>query len=181
MNHHTIVCGTSKSKEEDCYYIKEKEKFWGSLHKARITEDKIVPCDYRELGKKYGIYLTEIVDEIVSQDQYIKVEQVKEGLEKLLPFIEREKPKRILFHGKRAAAWFWQWTNKNKKITKSTGHITKKFDYGFQLNWTYNNTKIYILPSTSGAAGRWWDEDKWIEAWQDCLDDVQKFKSYQKR
>ena len=34
-------------------------------------------------------------------------------------------------------------------------------DYGAQ-RWTIGNTFIHVLPSTSGAANRYWDEASWF-------------------
>jgi len=111
MNHHIFVCGTSKSKQEDKYYIKAKNKFWRSLHEARITDRQLKPREYRILGMKYGIYLTEIVDPkkyIINGDKNIEPFHMKDGFTKLIGRIEDERPKRIGFVGKNAATWFYR-------------------------------------------------------------------------
>ncbi len=186
MKHHTIVCGTSKSKEIDAYYIGDQleEKFWGSLYEADITENDIGPRDYRELGKKYGIYLTEIVDRdkyIIKSDKKIELYHLKDGFPKLFETIENEKPKRILFNGKRAADWFWQWTKFNEiKILSEDYAIMKKcydMNYGLQRQHDWNfDAEIYVLPNnTSGSASHHWKrnrgEERWIKAWKACSQD----------
>ncbi|MDY7081478.1 MAG: hypothetical protein SXQ77_03510 [Halobacteria archaeon] len=110
MKHHTFVCGASKSKEEDAYYIYHNDRFWGTLHEAGITDTQIEPEDYRRLGKEYGIYLTEVVNpnkHRVSQDSEIEPDQVVTGINSLIGKIEEHNPNRIAFVGKNAATWFY--------------------------------------------------------------------------
>lgn len=60
--------------------------------------------------------------------------------------IKNYKPLIICFNGKNAAQEF-------------IGHSVS---YGLQ-NETVEKTKLFVVPSTSGAANRYWDEDYWFE------------------
>ena len=57
------------------------------------------------------------------------------------------RPKIVCFNGKNAAKAFLN---------------TNNVDYGYQ-NEKINTTEIFIAPSTSGAANRFWDKKKWKE------------------
>ena len=112
MKHHTFVVGTSKSKDQDAYYIYHNNRFWGTLHEAGITDAQLKPEEYRRLGDEYGIYLTEIVDPDeyrVASDSDIKPHQVESGLETLTKGIASHNPDRIAFVGKNAATWFYRY------------------------------------------------------------------------
>ncbi len=65
--------------------------------------------------------------------------------EKILQF----QPKMVCFNGKKAGAVY---------LNTKTKHVS----YGLQTT-TIGNTKLYIAPSTSGSARRFWDESYWME------------------
>jgi len=176
MQHHTFICGTAKSKEQDAYYIYHNNRFWGSLHDAGITDSQIEPEEYRQLGKQYGIYLTEVVDpeeHIVSQDSDIEPHQVRSGMENLVERIHSHDPKRIAFVGKNAATWFYRYC-KNKEMTHSqaSGHSTdrRNLNYG-ELNWDYFGVDYFMLSNTH----RHWDREMWMDFWERCREDVDQF------
>lgn len=178
MLHHTFVCGTSKSKEEDAYYIHHNDRFWGTLHKAGITDEQLVPASYRQLGHEYGIYLTEIVDPgeyRVASDSDITADQVASGLETLHQRIDKHDPNRIAFVGKNAATWFYRY-HENKPLTHSqaSGHKRDRRNLsGFKLDWDYLGLDCYLLSNTH----RHWDQDTWMEFWQECREDVEAFRA----
>lgn len=174
MKHHTFVCGTSKSKTEDAYYIRAKNRFWRSLCEADITDRQLEPKEYRILGKKYGIYLTDIVDRdsyIIRYDRKIEPFHLKDGLKKLFHKIDEEKPKRIGFTGKNAATWFYRYLN-DLELTKSNNPAHKRIrsnlgDYGL-LDWKYKNVDYSLLTNTH----RDWLPEIWLDFWQRCKYDV---------
>jgi G:T/U-mismatch repair DNA glycosylase len=171
--HHTFLCGTSKSKEQDAYYIYHNNRFWGTLQEAGITELQLEPDEYRYLGKEYGIYLTEIVnpdDYRVAKDSEIEPYQVEEGLVALENRIDKHQPNRIAFVGKNAATWFYR-HKEEKEITHSqaSGHSSdRRALSGLQLDWDYRGLDYYLLSNTH----RHWDQDVWLEFWEVCKQDV---------
>ena len=58
--------------------------------------------------------------------------------------IEKFEPKYLCFNGKRSAQEY----------------LGKKVDYGLQ-DESIGDTKIFVAPSTSGAANRFWDIKVW--------------------
>jgi TDG/mug DNA glycosylase family protein len=60
--------------------------------------------------------------------------------------IKKYKPRVLAFNGKTAAEKF----------------LRQDVDYGLQQA-QIGETKVFVLPSTSGAAGRWWDVKCWQE------------------
>jgi len=183
MKHHTFVCGTSKSKQEDRYYIKAKNKFWRSLYEADITDRQLKPREYRILGKKYGIYLTEIVDPekyIINGDKDIEPFHLGDGFEKLFGRIEDEKPTRIGFVGKNAATWFYRYLN-GIELAKCNhpvhGRTRRNLgDYGL-LDWKYDPLQLtveiefWLLTNTH----RQWKKEIWLDFWQHCKYDVDRY------
>lgn len=180
MKHHTFVCGSSKSKEQDAYYIYHNNRFWGTLRDAGITDEQIAPEDYRQLGKEYGIYLTEIVDPDefrVAKDSDIEAHQVVSGLETLMDRIDAHDPTRIAFVGKNAATWYYRYIN-DKEITHSqaSGHKTDRRNIeGLKLDWNHKGLDHYLLSNTH----RHWDRETWVEFWERCSDGVEKFRRNQ--
>ena len=177
MKHHTFVCGSSKSKERDAYYIYHNDRFWGTLHSAGLTDSQLSPENYRRLGDEYGIYLTEIVDPDsyrVAKDSEIGPYQVREGLERLERRLEAHDPHRIAFVGKNAATWFYRHIN-GKEITHSqaSGHRTDRRNLdGLELDWEYDGREYYLLSNTH----RHWNEDVWMDFWGLCKEDVDRFR-----
>ncbi|MFB6102948.1 MAG: uracil-DNA glycosylase family protein [Haloplanus sp.] len=178
MKHHTFVCGSSKSKEQDAYYIYHNDRFWGTLQEAGITDTQLSPENYRRLGREYGIYLTEIVDPDeyrVAKDSEIEPHHVREGIETLVQRIESHNPNRIGFVGKNAATWFYRYIN-DKELThsQSSGHKTDRRDLsGLRLDWDFKGLDYYLLSNTH----RHWDKDVWLEFWKRCKADVRQFRS----
>jgi TDG/mug DNA glycosylase family protein len=101
-----------------------------------------MPEEYKELIK-YRIGLTDLVkyksgsDRTLSKNDY--------DVEAFRKKIEKYQPKVLGFNGKKAAKVFLN---------------MKNIKYGRQEQ-TIGNTLIYVLPSTSGLASRWWNETYW--------------------
>jgi len=182
MKYHTFVCGTSKSKEEDGYYIKAENRFWRSLHEAGITIRQLKPREYRILGLKYGIYLTEIVnpEKIIKRDKNIEPFHLKDGFKRLFDRIENEKPRRLGLVGKNAATWFYRYLN-GMKLAKSNHPAHKRTrrnlgDYGL-LDWKYTSLLLpkdidcFLLTNTH----RQWKKEIWLDFWQHCKYDVNRY------
>lgn len=181
MEHHTFLCGTSKSKERDAYYIHHNNRFWGTLKDAGITDQQIEPGNYQELGRKYGIFLTEIVDPAeyrIPSDSDIEPHHVANGMEKLVNRIKEHDPNRIAFVGKNAATWFHRYIEQ-KRITHSQAspHTSDRRNIsGLELDWNYFGLDYYLLSNTH----RHWDSETWHEFWDIVRSDVNNFRAHSK-
>ncbi len=172
MKYHTFICGTSKSRNEKGYYIKEQDKFWGSIKEAGLTNTQFSPYEYKRF-EKMGFKFTDIVDAeeyIISQDRLINTKHVQTGLDSFNKLLKRYKPKRILFNGKKAAEWFLR-DQIGLKTLSTKNYITRELEYGRQ-HFEFTDIVVFILPSTSGAASKYWKKEPWIEAWKDCKKDI---------
>jgi len=173
---HTIICGTSKSRSEDGYYIKEKDKFWGLIHAAGVTSRQLMPGEYREF-QQYGFCIFELVSTIIPQDKLIPLnDKQKNEILNTPKEIASRNPNRVFFNGKKAAEWYLQALVRGN-IRKKGYPLTKNLNYGKQtdLNQKFNldlKYDIFILPNTSGSASRYWNREKWLEAWKECLEDI---------
>jgi len=63
-------------------------------------------------------------------------------------------PKYIAFNGKKSASFFLGYRG-----------VTSLVDFGLQ-DKRIGTSQIYILPSTSGSARRYWDESYWIDLYE---------------
>ena len=97
----------------------------------------------------YGIGLTDMAKSLSGSDTEISsAADNPAGLrEKLIRF----KPRSLAFVGKRAA-----------KICSQYRLGSSKIKYGSQ-SANFGDVEIYVLPSTSGLAKRFWDPLPWIE------------------
>ncbi len=146
-----VFCGTAvgnKSAATEAYYAGSGNKFYPILYKIGLTSTLLHPKDYKNL-LQYKIGLTDLVKQKSGNDDVLKKDDydVDGFIKKML----RYQPKIICFNGKASAAVFL-YKNKSK---------TKEIDYGL-LNNTIGKTKLFVAPSTSGSANKYWDETIWV-------------------
>jgi len=141
-----VFCGTAvgdKSHEVAAYYANPRNKFWKVLHATGFTPLLLSPNDYPILPK-YGLGLTDLVKTRHGNDNTLTDGDFDiDGFNKRI-FVH--KPKAIAFNGKTAAIKF----------------LRKPVNYGRQTE-LIGSTVIFVLPSTSGLASRYWDEHFWHE------------------
>lgn len=140
-----VFCGTAAgaaSAQVGAYYAGPGNAFWRTLHEIGLTPLQLEPAQFREVTR-YGIGLTDIAKQTSGADSTLKPTDFDaEALrEKILTYA----PRVLAFNGKRAAQAFY-------------GH--KSLMYGRQPK-PLNTTRVVVLPSTSGAARRFWDERHW--------------------
>ncbi len=146
-----VFCGTAKGKAsalKGFYYAGPGNKFYAILHQAGFTPKKLLPTDCYSINQ-YGIGLTDLVHTEYGNDKDISKESYEVDL-----FIEKMKlckPKFIAFTSKTAASFVLGYQG-----------ITSLVNYGLQ-NKTIGESKIFVLPSTSGSARAFWDEKYWFE------------------
>lgn len=145
-----VFCGTAvsnKSKKVEAYYAGTGNLFYPVLASCGFTPHLLIPQEYPSL-LNYNIGLTDLaknksgVDSQLNDDDY----DVKAFIDKILIF----QPKIVCFTGKEAAKIFFNFKH------------TKYVNYGLQ-NQTINKTKLFVAPSTSAKARKYWDENIYKE------------------
>ena len=140
-----VFCGmaaSKKSKQDKAYYAGPGNKFWKTLHTIGLTTNQLRPIDYKEL-LTFNIGLTDICKADYGNDN--ELDKSKYDVKRLKLCIKEYNPTLVCFNGKNAAK-----TYLNKK----------KIDYGIQKE-KIGETKLFVVPSTSGAASGFWDINQW--------------------
>jgi len=140
-----VICGTAvgnTSAARGMYYAGPGNKFWKILHETGLTPRRLTPAEFTLLPS-FGIGLTDIVKGQAGMDSEISFQGVdQEGFaQKIL----RLQPGVLCFNGKTAAQVFLG---------------RRSPDYGLQSEMI-GNTRIFVAPSTSGAANSYWDARHW--------------------
>ena len=146
-----MFCGmaaSTVSAKRQAYYAGPGNKFWNVIYQASLTPRRLEPEEYRE-ALKYGIGFTDMIKDQSGMDSQLSQEQVdrRSVTKKILEYA----PAVLCFNGKKAAQRYWG--------LAASGGVR----YGKQP-LTIGNTMVFVLPSTSGAANRWWNEKYWLEA-----------------
>ena len=144
-NLNIIFCGTAaskKSKRLNAYYAGPGNKFWKTLYEIRLTDRQLNPQEFKTL-LEYNIGLTDICKTDYGNDN--ELDTSKYDVEGFNVKILEYKPKIVCFNGKNAAKAYLN---------------QKKVDYGYQ-DKRVGDSKIFIAPSTSGAANGFWNINIW--------------------
>lgn len=145
-----IFCGSAagqRSAAAGAYYAGPGNRFWPILHEIGLTPSLLAARQYPEV-LALGIGLTDLAKGQAGADHQIA--DAAYNPQRLSRLIRRLQPGALAFNGKRAAQLFFG------------GQI----GYGVQRE-LLGQTTVFVLPSTSGAARRFWDEGPWRElaAW----------------
>jgi len=147
-----VVCGTAagtRSARERAYYAHPQNHFWRVMHEAGVTPRRLLPEEYALLPD-YGVGLTDICKHAFGADSdLLRHDFDAEGLGLR---IAAAAPGMLLFNGKLAAKRFY-----------GRGNV----DYGFQPHGI-GATRVFVAPSTSRLARRYWDQQIWMEALADA-------------
>ena len=144
-NLNIVFCGmaaSKKSKQVKAYYAGPGNKFWKTLFSIGLTSKPLKPEQFNQLVL-YKIGLTDICKTDYGNDS--ELDPLKYDVKRFNKKILEYKPKILCFNGKNPAKVYL-----NKK----------KVDYGIQ-NEKIGETKVFIAPSTSGAASGFWDINQW--------------------
>lgn len=148
----TVFCGSAAgaaSARRGLPYAGPGNKFWPILAEAGFTPELFAPGDYRNL-LDLGIGLTDVNKSQSGADSDLTAD----GDDPLavLEKIERFAPRLLAFTAKRPAGVFMGAVFDRRRV-----------DYGLQPE-RIGETAIFVLPSSSGLAIRWWDPEPWREA-----------------
>ena len=149
-----VICGTAagyRSAEVGAYYAHGSNKFWRILAEIGLTPRRLKPDEY-PLLPKFGIGLTDLAKYYRGADSGLAdgdldITGFRNKIESICPHI-------LAFNGKTAA---------RLALGRRSLHSGRQ---DFRLG----NTIVFVLPSTSGRAGGYWDPGPWRE----CADLVRK-------
>jgi len=139
-----VFCGTAvgaASKLRGAYYAGPGNAFWPTLFRVGLTPRCLEPEEYWRITE-YGLGLTDLAKTVAGSDAALApVHFDPEGLRAKM---RRYCPRILAFTSKRAGEEF-------------LGHPV---DYGL-LSERIDGTALFVLPSPSGAARRYWSEEPW--------------------
>ncbi len=145
----TLFCGSaasSASARVGAYYAGPGNRFWPILNESGLTPHLFAPTEFREL-LSLGIGLTDLAKHEAGMD--VALSSAAYDADALHAKVEVAAPAILAFTGKRPAGLF---------LLKILGmSIT---DYGEQPV-RLGGTRIFVLPSPSGAARQWWSAEPW--------------------
>ena len=140
-----VFCGSAAgavSARVGAYYAGPGNRFWPTLYRVGLTPRLLAPAEFRTV-LRYGIGPSDMCKTESGADTDLSREA--DDAAALAAKIARHRPAVLAFNGKRAARVFLG---------------TETLEYGAQAR-RIGETAIHVLPSTSGAARRWWDEAFW--------------------
>jgi double-stranded uracil-DNA glycosylase len=142
-----VFCGTAVgtvSAKAGAYYAHPQNKFWRMLHETGLTPELLQPRQYRDL-LEYRIGLTDLVKTHFGMDHQIPLSKLGDvSRVRLRASILAYRPKFLAFTSKTGGQKF----------------LGGARDYGEQIE-LIGGTRIWILPSTSGAANGAWRPEVW--------------------
>jgi double-stranded uracil-DNA glycosylase len=139
-----LFCGTAvgqASARRGAYYAGPGNAFWRTLYQVGLTPHLLKPENFR-LVTQWSLGFTDLAKTVSGSDKALRKSRF--DAERLRTVIEDFQPKIVAFTGKRAAEEF-------------VGH---RVDYGF-IPEAGTPARLFVLPSPSGAARRYWNEVHW--------------------
>jgi TDG/mug DNA glycosylase family protein len=141
-----VFCGTAvgaASARRRAYYAGPGNAFWPTLQRVGLTPRQLRPEEYAEL-LIHGLGLTDLAKEISGNDDILSRDDF--DVARLKTVIAHYRPRILAFTGKRAAQQF----------------VGRPVDYGV-LDEGAGATRLFVLPSPSGSACRYWSAEPWQE------------------
>jgi TDG/mug DNA glycosylase family protein len=142
-----VICGSApgtRSTAMRAHYAGRGNRFWRTLGDVGLTSTLLEPNQSREL-LTFSVGLTDLVKEQSGMDHRIRFTAA--ASDALRSRIVQHRRTAIAFHEKRAAPEFFQ---------------RNSLSYGLQ-DETIGGAIVFVAPSTSGAATRYWDIALWRE------------------
>ncbi len=145
----TLLCGSAAgavSARVGLPYAGPGNRFWPILAEAGLTPRLFAPASFRELPG-YGLGLTDINKTEWGADSGLTEEG--DDADALRAKVEAFRPAILAFTAKRPAQVFFRAALGRRGV-----------EYGLQ-EMRLGETRIYVLPSPSGLAVRWWNPSFW--------------------
>lgn len=141
-----VFCGTAAGTQSalvGAYYAGPGNRFWQTLHEIGLTPTRLAPADAPRLIDM-GIGLTDIAKHASGPDH--RIGRNAYDAAGLRDKIQRYRPRYLAFNGRNAARAF----------------LGRRPVPGRQSE-LIGETRLFVLPSTSGAARKYWDIAVWRE------------------
>ena len=146
-----VFCGTAAgtaSARAKAYFAGPGNAFWRTLHAPGLTPTQLAPSEYERL-LQFDIGLTDLCKVRHGSDAEVGTEDFDvDGLRARIAAVE---PVFLAFNGKNAAR----------------GALEREVRLGPQ-DERIGGATVWVLPSTSGAARRYWDIEPWQELARIC-------------
>ena len=142
-----VICGTAAgaaSARREAYYAGPGNRFWGTLFETGLTDRLLRPSEFARLPE-FGIGLTDVEKAQSGADSDIDFRH--ESALALRRRVLAARPRILCFNGKKAA----QVAMEKRRVA-----------VGLQKE-RFGHTLLFVAPSTSGLATRWWDVNVWHE------------------
>jgi TDG/mug DNA glycosylase family protein len=146
-----VFCGTAAgtaSARAKAYYAGPGNAFWPTLYETGLTPELLAPEEFARLPE-FGIGLTDICKVLHGSDA--EVGTVEFDIAGLQARIAAAEPAILAFNGKNAAR----------------GALERDVVVGPQEE-QIGGAEVWVLPSTSGAARRYWDIGPWQQLAEAC-------------
>jgi TDG/mug DNA glycosylase family protein len=141
-----VFCGTAAGNESarrKAYYAGPGNSFWATLFRVGLTPQQLEPEQYEHL-QCFWLGLTDLAKHTSGSDRDLLASDFDcKGLRKK---ILKYHPRVLAFTSKRAAEEF----------------LGREVGYGLLLD-RIGDTALFVLPSPSGLAKRYWNERPWRE------------------
>ena len=144
-----VFCGSAVGNESfrrKAYYAHPQNRFWCTLRELGLTPIRLQPTEYERV-KEWGIGLTDLAKHVHGGDAKLKRSNYEP--EQLHEKIERDQPLALAFTGKKPAS-----------VYLAKMHGLREVRYGKHAV-RIGRTAIFVLPSPSPAARRYWDIRPW--------------------
>lgn len=141
-----VFCGTAAgeaSARRRAYYAGPGNAFWPTLYTVGLTPRQLFPHEYEQL-LRWRMGLTDLAKEIAGNDNVLADSHIDH--DHLRALLRVYRPRILAFTSKRAAHVF----------------VGRRTDYGL-LPEKEENTILFVLPSPSGVARRYWRLEYWQE------------------
>lgn len=139
-----VFCGTAAgaaSAAKRAYYAGPGNAFWPTLFEAGIVPVALRPHEFARCTE-WRLGFTDLAKHVFGSDGVLEKDHF--DVPRLRRLIAAYRPRIVAFTSKRAAAAF----------------VGRGVDYGL-LAETAGYSRLFVLPSPSGAARRYWDPEPW--------------------
>jgi hypothetical protein len=180
MNYHTIICGTSKSREGYEYFQRNYPKpnidnFWGTLRKANVFHEIKGDRPQTQALNKRGILLTDLSAAKGGKerrDNAVKIKNLRKGLARFKhQIINSNSLNTIAFVGKESAKWFIiHFLDEIDFVSDAEATVLP--NYGLQKWYCINkHVEYFVLPNIQnlnqdeGSIKSSGKVDYWVKFW----------------
>jgi len=145
----TILCGSAAgrySAKRGLPYAWPQNRFWTTLWMTGLTKERLAPSEFHRLAE-YRVGLTDLNKTGFGADA--DLDPADDDVEAFLGKLRRYRPRLVGFSAKRPAQAVFRAVFKEGALP-----------YGVQKR-RLEGAEVFVLPSPSGLAIRWWDPRPW--------------------